>query len=506
MSSTAHRSNASSRKFRRAAAAVCAAAALLGGCLDSWQRPTKAPVSMLWLGRMSPALEGSDVARLKDAGVGELIVRVGTLDLDSDDGPIVRDPADSSVSLPLSVPVTLALGGSFHSADPETAAARVVAAADQLRFELEGRGSLPVGLHFDLDRVGTFLSYGAFLSAVRKELDKSLFLSASLQRDWVREAEVGEIARAVDFVVPFLYGQRIEEPEDGEAWDFVELERKLRILEEIGSPYMLGVVVLGTATYLGGDSRVKARRTALSLQEILWNRDLKLRPGFSLEGVNRRVYGVVAERKTRVGSWELANGEGIRVVRAATSDLEELMRLLGAWELPHHLGQVYYRLPAEDERLSLSFENLLNALDTTPATPELQFDVSLQRRTGRGWLVRLSITNLNGEITELSLMDSNYLQARCLNGTFGQRIRTGDFYRYDLFRLDGDELERTFRSPDVLRLQLPILEGQQRVESGDVEVLVSGQPRLELLGQFLLPDGRRLTVGPVPWPPEPEAG
>jgi hypothetical protein len=491
---------------RRAAFAVCVAAGLLGGCLDSWQRPTKAPVSMLWLGRMSPALEGSDFARLKDAGIGELIVRAGTLDLGSAEGPIRRDPGDAGTSLPLSVPVTLALGGRWEAAEPQAAASRVVAAADQLRFELEGRGSVPVGLHFDLDRVDSLESYAAFLAAVRDELDKSLFLSTSLHRDWLTDPKIAEVAKAVDFVVPFLYGQRIEEPEEGEAWDFVELEHKLRILEEIGSPYMLGVITLGTATHLSAESKVKARRTALSLKEILWNRDLKLRPGFSLEGVNRRVYAVVAERKTRVGSWVVASGEGIRVVRAATSDLEELMRLLGAWELPHHLGQVYYRLPAEDERLSLSLENLLNALDSTPASPELQFDVSLQRRTGRGWLVRFSITNLNGEITELSLMDSNYLQVRCLNGTFGQRLQTGDFYRYDLYRLDGDELERTFRRSDVVRLHLPILEGQQRVESGDVEILVRGQPQLELLGQFLLPDGRRMPVGPVPWPPpEPEA-
>ncbi len=480
---------------------VCAVASVLGGCLDSWQRPAKPPASMLWLGRTSPVLEGSDVARLKDHGIGELIVTVGQLDLESPEGPIVRAPAETTASLPLAVPVTLAIGGNWVSTDEEVAAQRVIAAVDSLRFELEGRGTLPVGLHFDLRRVDSLESYAEFLGKVRDELDRTLFLSASLQRDWLMEEKLSQVAKAVDFVVPFLYGQRIEEPEDGDAWDFIALERRLRLLEDIRTPYMLGLIVLGTATHLGEESRVKARRTGLSLQEILWNRDLKLRPGFSLEGVNRRVYAVEAERRTKVGSWTLEDGEGIRVVRAATSDLEELMRLLGAWELPNHLGQVYYRLPAPDERLSLSLENLLNALDTTPASPDLQFDVSLQRRTGRGWLVRLSITNLNGEITELSLMDSNYMQARCLNGQFGQRIRAGDFYRYDLFRLEGDELVKTFRRSDVVRLHLPILEGQQRVESGDIEILVSGQPRLELLGQFLLPDGRRTTVGPVPWPP-----
>lgn len=148
--------------------------------------------------------------------------------------------------------------------------------------------------------------------------------------------------------------------------------------------------------------------------------------------MNRRVYAVAAEKNTRVGSWEVRTGETVRAVRAATSDLEELMRLLGAWEIPRHLGQVYYRLPSAEERLSLSLENLLNALDPTPASPELEFDVHPQRRTGRGWLVRFSISNQNGEITELSLMDSNFLQARCLGCVFGQQVSTGDFYRFDL--------------------------------------------------------------------------
>ncbi|MDX1430341.1 MAG: hypothetical protein R3282_08640, partial [Rhodothermales bacterium] len=45
---------------------------------------------------------------------------------------------------------------------------------------------------------------------------------------------------------------------------------------------------------------------------------------------------------------------------------------------------------------------------------------------------------------------------RCLNGVFGQRIRTGDFYRFDLYRTtDGGELERTFRRSDVVRLHVP---------------------------------------------------
>ena len=36
-------------------------------------------------------------------------------------------------------------------------------------------------------------------------------------------------------------------------------------------------------------------------------------------------------------------------IRAATSDIEELTRLVDAWEVPNHMGQVYYRLPSAEE-------------------------------------------------------------------------------------------------------------------------------------------------------------
>jgi hypothetical protein len=148
----------------------------------------------------------------------------------------------------------------------------------------------------------------------------------------------------------------------------------------------------------------------------------------------------------------------------------------------------------------LTLENLLSALDPTPASPELELDVSLQRRTGRGWLVRVSIRNDNGEITELSLLDSNYVQARALGGEFSSRIKIGDFYRYELYRIDENgEPERDIRHPDLLRLHLPILEGRQQLTSGNVEVKVNGPPVLEVEGRFLLPDGRTLTVGPRTW-------
>jgi hypothetical protein len=464
------------------------------------RRRERTATSMVWLSPGSAPLEVSSLVRLQAAGVTEAFISVAELDFTAQGGPLIPRTVNN---LPPSMPVTLVIQGKslpLAVEDAKQRAEEVAAAARQLRFEVESRGPIPVGLHFDLRQVAQMEALVAFLKEFRSKLDQEILLSISLQSGWLEREGIEDLVTEVDFVVPFLYGQHIYEEEDSKAWDFVVMEQRLQRLEELDVPYLLGVITLGTATHLRADGSVRARSTRMSLQEILWNRDLKLKPGFSLEGVNRRVYSVDAAEATRVGRWEVAKGEGIRIVRGATSDLEELLRLLSVWELPNYMGVVYHRLSGVEERLSLSLENLLNALARPAATPELELAVHLQRSTGRGWLVRFSITNRNGEITELSTLDSNYLEVHCLNGTFG-RAAPGQFYRYDLYRTkEGGEVERTFRRSNIIRLHVPILGGEQRVDSGDIEIRVQGEPRFVLSGSFLLPDGRTLELEPVSWP------
>lgn len=469
------------------------------GCQE-WtaSRLTKVPTSALWVGQ-GGVLEASDLTRLQEAGVDEIFFYLGKFDPDADGGPLV---IEGLRDVPGGIPLTMAISGQWSESleAAEELAEQTAEAAKQLRFDVGDSGALPVGLHFDFTDVSSFESLTKFLEVLRKKFERDLFLSFSVQREWLSDPGLADAVGRVDFIVPFLYGQRIREAEDPQAWDFVELERNIQKLEDLDSPYMIGIVTLGTATHLDARGSVKARMTPISLQEILWNRDLSLRPGFSLEGSNRRVYSVEAEKPTTVNKWELEVGDVVRVVRAATTDLEGLDRILETLEMPNHLGQLYYRLPRDEERLSLSLDNLLDVFDDTPAEPDLLFDASLQRRTGRGWLMRFSITNRNDEITELSLVDSNYLQARCLNCVFG-KADPGDFYRYDLYKTNSSgELERTFRRSDLIRFHVPILEGEQNVTSGDVETHLRGEPRVEIEGRFLLPDGRYLEIPPTLWP------
>ncbi|MEO1369491.1 MAG: hypothetical protein AAFX50_20115, partial [Acidobacteriota bacterium] len=265
-------------------------------------------------------------------------------------------------------------------------------------------------------------------------------------------------------------------------------------------PYLVGAVILGYTSHLDGNGRLKTRTTRRSLGEVIGNRRMKLRPGFTLEGINRRVYAMVAERETTIGNWQLEAGDGIRMVRASSSDIEEMRRLLGLWQLPNHLGELYYKLPADNQPLSMHTDSLLSALDPEPSSPDLQLDVSVQRRTGRGYLLRFGLTNGNREFTELATLDNNFLQVIAPKARFAStKVKTGDFHRYDLLRTVGDTFEPTFRQANVLRLYVPILEGQQRVRSGDVELVGGGDPHLELSARFLLPDGRTLEVPTRVW-------
>lgn len=478
-----------------------AAVLLLTGCQDGTARLEKSQASAIWIGYGSEQPAQSTLARLRDSGVEEAYIAAARFEPNADQilEPQKLPPMDSSM------PLTLGIRGDFTTGTPDQAeeiGSRFAEAAKQLRFDVESRGALVVGIHLDFVQVSpaVFPAYAAFLKSLNRGLSEDLFLSISLHRSWIGDEGLAAVADAVDFVVPFLYGQRVNEADTGEAWDFAQLESRMRTLESLDVPYQLGVVTLGTASWIDSQGTLKARTTRRSMIDLLQSSSFRLRPGFSFDDANRRVYIMGAESKTELDDWNLAAGDTIRMVRMATSDLEELLRLVDVWGLPNHLGQLFYRLPSEQEGLSLGSESLLLAFDPRPAVPELDFEVSVLRRTGRGWLVRIAVVGKNREFTELAVLDNNFLQVRAEGTAFSRNVRVGDFTRFEIFKAGADgALEPTRRNPDVLRLFLPILEGYQKAQTGNIEVLGSADPVFVLEGSFLLPDGQTLKVGPKRW-------
>lgn len=477
--------------------AICLSLLLVSstGCWDSFGGRSRPPASAIWLTADVPPPDPGTLARLRSLDVGELFVEVARLDGPGEQ-PLERMRLPD---LPAATAMTMVVTGTWNGrGDPVGLAAAVAAEIRQLRFEAEALGLVPIGLHFDLIEIADLSGYATFLEEVAKDGDRSLFISCSVPRSWMARSGLEGVVHAADAVVAFLYGQRADEPEDAKAWDFVQVERDLERLEAMGEPYFLGLTTLGVARRLSRDGETTAATLEASLRDFLWDRRFKLKLGFSLEGVNRMVYSVEAERPATVAGWKLKSRESVRMVRPATAHLEELTRLRGAWQLPHLLGTVYYRMPGPEELLSLRPANIIAALEPTPATPELLLSASIQRATGRGYLFRFAVENPSAEMTELSVLDNNVVQIEVASGAFG-RVEVGDFERFALFERRDGELAPTFRSAKIIQLHLPILESEQAARTGDVEILAQGEPTLRLEGWFILPDGRTLDIGPYRW-------
>ncbi len=197
------------------------------------------------------------------------------------------------------------------------------------------------------------------------------------------------------------------------------------------------------------------------MKDLVRNQSLQLRPGFSLEGTNRRVYTFEARRPTQVAGWSLAAEDTVRVVRVASSDLEELLRRLDLWANTNRIDQLYYRIPHAEERLSLGAESLAAALKLDSKSLDLSCEVAVQRRTGRGWLVRFTLLNNSGGFSELALLDNNYLEVKDRAQFLRQRPMRATSKDSISSRRTAGKRERSFRSPDILRLYSPMLEGQQ---------------------------------------------
>lgn len=491
-----------SHTSRRLVAGGVLAAALLAACPGSWGRPDKAQRSALWVGPGAPELSVVDLQRLDRAGIGEVFAEAAELKWSGSAPQIVSLPLPA---LPRRTAATLAVRGRWPTGELDTkaVAAELGRAVRRLEQESEEKGIVALGVHFDVDATGALASYGAVLAALRGGFDRTHFLSASFDRRWLADPAAQAVADGVDFLVAFLYGQRPGAPDDAAAWDLQAVEANFEPLEKLGRKYLLGVVTVGAATQLDASGAPVSYTTGLSLAPLVRDPLLELEHGFTLKAIDRQVYTFKAHGAVHLGDWRLRPGAGVRVVRLSSNHLEEFRRLVGAHDLPHHLGELFYRLPRADERLSLSLANLLAALGKEPATPRLDVQVTLARRTPRSLVLHVKLLNDSDETTEVAQLDSNFVEIDASGATVG-RVDPGQFYRFEMLakRPDG-ELVRSFRDAGTLRLYEPVLEAHEAVESGDAELLLRGRDAdLTVYATFLLPDGRDVEFGPVPWTPE----
>jgi hypothetical protein len=483
----------------RPAAAALAAALLALGCFGERREP-KAPGAAIWIGARSQAPERAVLDRLASLGVGEHFVESARLSWQAG-RPVLESAAAPRVAR--QERTTLVVAGPWPSAAPDAdAAARALAEGIQgLRVEAERAGRLPVGVHFDLADGVAGAGFAATLRELRKALDEQLYLSASVGPADLGRESTAEALRPLDFVVAFLYGQRPGEAEDAAAWDLQAVEGRVRTLEALGKPYFLVASTIGGASWRGRDGSPKASSSELDLGALVRDVRLELKRGFSLEGVDRQVYEFRARSPLEVGGWKLGASESVRVVRAATSNVEEFLRRVGAWDSEHRLGPLFWRLPAANERLSMTAANLADALAPDPSRPQLDLLVERSAADRQTWTVRLSLVNGNDEGTDLGFFDSNYVDLS-VEGASVFEVDPGGFARFEQSYQGRKDVMAALRSADRVRFFAPVVEGRERLTSGPIVLRLAEQRKDAVVrtgGRFLLTAGEYLDLEEREW-------
>ncbi len=474
------------------------AAALAAGCSGGGpaERP---PGSALWIAPESAPPAAPLLARLEAGGIRSLFVDAARLEWRGSTPRLER----LALAAPARrLPVTLVVGGEWADAHLEPGATGEALAAQlgTLVANAERAGLLVEGVHFDLPAPRSLEGYGRVLAVLRRRLEGRLQLSAGLARRDLERPGAAEAARAGDFVVCFLYGQRPGEVEDADAWDLRAVEGNLARLEALGRPYLLGVSTVGTLVWSGPGGREKGRANRPGLSSLVVERALELVPGFTLQGVDRQVFEFTARAPARVGDWRLAAGDRLRVVRTATPILEELLRRVGAWDSRHRLGELYYRAPAVGEGLAIGLASLELALAPAAAQPRLELELERLAASERSLRLRVRLRNAADEPTDLAFFDSNYVELRALGGRI-RDVEPGRFHRFELLH-EGREkgTMRALRDADTTRLYAPLVDGGEVWESGSILVeWTAASTTLLVSARFLLPEGRLLEVAPTEW-------
>lgn len=496
---------------RRCAAApvllalLATAIALACGGRDDARRG-RSPGSAVWVDPRQAALGTEGRRILAGAGIEEVFLEAGTLAWDGPRPRVEEVPEAFEGAVPEGSPVTLVVrsaGPAAEGVEAEVAGRRLAEAFRDLRLRAEAGGLLPLGYHLELPGGAP----AAVLRHLRAASGPDLLISSGLPRGRLEAPGIRELAAEVDFVVAFLYGQHPDERDDPAAWDPQRMEADLTALESMETDYLVGLVVVGAVHRLGAAGDTLEARTRAELKDLAREPALRLSIADPFAGVGRAVHSFQAQRPVRAAGWDLAPGETVRVVRTAPSLVQGLVERLRARDLRHRLGQLFYRVAAPEETLSLAPEELAAATGTSPPVPELlpRLVVESFDEASVIAIVQVELRNRSRQSTDLAATDGNYLRVRAEGGYFG-RVEPGDFSRYSLWR-GGREVRPGlgWREPDEVRLYTPMVLGGERIGGARLELRGRRpRPTVTVGGRFFLPDGRELilqtTGGPVSRP------
>ena len=467
------------------------------GCSGAGER-SRAVESAVWVDSAAVPLQVADLARLEAGGIGELFVEGARLDWQVGQPQVAPLPLRRQ---PRRARAMLVVRGSWPAAldDPKSAASALVSALGAVSRNSEQADLEVAGYHLDL-RGFPGEPAVELVQALRDALEPKLLLSATVPRSALAAEGIDELVDSTDFLAAFLYGVREGEADDPAAWDFHQVQAGARRLEELEEPYLIGVVVRGSAVLLHGGAEA-GEITGATLADLAWNRRLRVRHGFSLEGVDRQVYSFTAADPTRVADTRLVAGDNVRVVGTSTAHMQELRRQIAGWKLQHYLGALYYRLPHRGEALTLSADSLARIAGEAAALPAPKVVVTkLGASTGRV-VVKLTLVNRSSEASDLGQVDNNFVEMWAVGGAFGD-VRVGQFFRYDTYATTpSGRVVRAIRFPTLLRFYAPLLPAGGSIESGPIEIRTvrAGLTDLQVRASFLAPYGGTADIPATSW-------
>lgn len=492
-------SRAGSRTLFRTSLLALAAAAIAAGCGGGeGERTPRAAGSAAWVDPRAATLDPAGRRALAEAGVEEVFLEAATLAWDGAEPVVEEVPGAFAGAVPAGTPVTLAVRETAAPGvdlDAVEAGRRLAGLLRGLRLRAEAAGLLPLGYHLELAPA----SQPGLVRAVRAAAGPGLHVSAALPRAVLRSPEglegARELAGAADFVVTILYGQLPDDPDDPAAWDPERLAADLAALETLERDYLVGLVVVGALHRLSAAGEVAEATTRAQLKALALEPALRLSIADPFAGVGRAVHTFQAQRPVRAAGWELAPGESVRVVRTAPSLVQGVVDRLRTADLRHRLGQLYYRVAAPEEELSLGPEELAAATGASPPVPELVPRVVVESLVRGSVTLHVELRNRSRQSTDLAATDGNFVQVRAREGYF-QRVEPGEFSRYSLWR-GGREVRPGlgWREPDEVRLYTPMVRGGERIGGAVLELRSRGtRPAVSVAGRFFLPDGRELEL------------
>lgn len=446
--------------MRALSAAVLAALFLgCGGGGPSFQEVAPTPRRLVvWLG--AEGLDAETAARMRAAGVDEVVVRRGSMNL-SGRAPVLR--FNSTPPIEGAIPVGIALEVQGAREDLDRAAAEAVWRA----IDAELDGSVPAELILDLPRLTQSLD--AFVTALTEVSGVSVVPLLSFEQIQ-REEGIRTAVGARTCVLP-AFGTDGADLRGVRELGPLPLSKKLEPVAGSGVRVRLAVVLTPrTEPALEGPGDDLDPLTGVSTVSTTSTLD--------------RTFTFESTANWSGRSWQKNDSVAVRWVDAArlNAALMEMHRLV----LPEVAGWDLVALPPEDQSLGLGRETLLRYLEGEGPAPVVEFEV---QRDGRS--VRVSLTNTGPFVTAVSnhgnwvqvSVDDGWIQARDRGSFDGLRLgnaRGRDWSEGDLDRFNGVRFSEIYLGPN------------EQVSSGGVR-LPSSRSKVTVSWNLTLSDGSAVT-------------